>query len=192
MNKALRPRAPLMAGNGAGVWAVLLITWSLAGAAWLAWLAARIAAALVGRHIPPFSERWVISLIRWRTGQAWPGTPTLLVSVIDVVLACAVIAAGITAWRAIAARIPQPGDPVAALAVNPQIAPLTPVPAAETAIRLRPSLAGADPRTLPASRDRARCSATSSGRDATGPRCSPPGKTRSPRSWPPARARPRR
>ena len=191
MNKALRPRAPLMAGNGAGVWAVLLITWSLAGAAWLAWLAARIAAALVGRHIPPFSERWVISLIRWRTGQAWPGTPTLLVSVIDVVLACAVIVAGITAWRAIAARTPQPGDPVAALAVNPQIAPLMPVPAAETAIRLRPSLTAGTParsrRATPAC-----CSATSSGRDATGPRCSPPGKTRLPRSWPPARARPRR
>ena len=150
MNKALRPRAPLMAGNGAGVWAVLLITWSLAGAAWLAWLAARIAAALVGRHIPPFSERWVISLIRWRTGQSWPGTPTLLVSVVDVVLACAVIVAGITAWRAIAARTPQPGDPVAALAVNPQIAPLMPVPAAETAIRLRPSLTAGTPRTLPA------------------------------------------
>ena len=39
---------------------------------------------------------------------------------------------------------------MAALAVNPQIRPLTPVPAAKTAIRLRPSLAGADPRALPA------------------------------------------
>ena len=54
------------------------------------------------------------------------------------------------AWRVIAARIPRPGDPVAALAVNPQIKPLTPVPAAETAIRLRPSLTGANPRALPA------------------------------------------
>ena len=53
-------------------------------------------------------------------------------------------------WRLIAARIPRPGDPVAALAVNPQITPLTPVPAAKTAIRLRPSLAGASPRSLPA------------------------------------------
>ena len=55
-----------------------------------------------------------------------------------------------SAWRIIAARIPRPGDPVAALAVNPQITPLTPVPAAKTAIRLRPSLAGASPRSLPA------------------------------------------
>ncbi len=39
---------------------------------------------------------------------------------------------------------------MAALAANPQIQPLTPIPAAKTAIRLRPSLAGADPRALPA------------------------------------------
>ena len=140
MARAVRPRVPVLAGNGAGVWIILLLAWSLIAAAWLAWLAARLAAVLAGRRVPPFSERWVISLIRLRTGQAWPGTPTLLVAVIDLVLACAVIAAGITAWRVIAARIPRPGDPVAALAVNPQIRPLTPVLAAETAIRLRPSL----------------------------------------------------
>ena len=133
---------PLLAGNGAGVWVVLLIGWGLAAAAWLAWLAARIAAALAGRRMPPFSERWVISLARWRTSQAWPGTPTILVALIAAVLACAVITAGTMAWRIIAARIPRPGDPVAALAGNPQITPLTPVPAAKTAIRLRPSLAG--------------------------------------------------
>ena len=150
MARAVRPRVPVLAGNGAGVWIILLLAWSLIAAAWLAWLAARLAAVLMGRRVPPFSERWVITLIRLRTGQAWPGTPTLLVAVIDLVLACAVIAAGITAWRVIAARIPRPGDPVAALAVNPQIRPLTPVLAAETAIRLRPSLSGANPRTLPA------------------------------------------
>jgi type IV secretory pathway TraG/TraD family ATPase VirD4 len=150
MARAIRPRVPVLAGNGAGVWIILLLAWSLIAAAWLAWLAARLAAGLVSRRVPPFSERWIISLVRLRTGQAWPGTPTLLVAVIDLVLACAVIAAGITAWRVIAARIPRPGDPVAALAANPQITPLTPVLAAETAIRLRPSLTGANPRTLPA------------------------------------------
>jgi hypothetical protein len=81
----------------------LLLAWSLIAAAWLAWLAARLAAVLMGRRVPPFSERWVISLIRLRTGQAWPGTPTLLVAVIDLVLGCAVMAAGIMAWRVIAA-----------------------------------------------------------------------------------------
>jgi type IV secretory pathway TraG/TraD family ATPase VirD4 len=139
-----------MAGNGAGVWVVLLIGWGLAAVAWLAWLSALIAATLAGRHIPSFGEHWIISLARGRTGQAWPGTPTLLVSLIAVTLACVAITAGAMTWRVIAARIPQPGDPVAALAVNPQIEPLMPVPAAKGAIRLRPSLAGANPRSLPA------------------------------------------
>ena len=141
---------PLLAGNGAGVWVVLLIGWGLAAAAWLAWLAARIAAALAGRRMPSFSERWVISVARWRTSQAWPGTSTILVVLIAIVLACAAVTAVAVAWRLIAARIPRPGDPVAALAVNPQITPLTPVPAAKNAIRLRPSLAGASPRSVPA------------------------------------------
>jgi type IV secretory pathway TraG/TraD family ATPase VirD4 len=137
-----------LAGNGAGVWVVLLIGWGLAAAAWLAWLAARIAAALAGRRMPPFGERWVISVACWRTGQAWPGTPTVLVALIAAVLACAVITAGVIVWRIIAVRIPRPGDPVAALSGDPQITPLTPVPAARTAIRLRPSLAGSNPRSL--------------------------------------------
>ena len=192
MARAVRPRVPILAGNGAGVWVILLLAWSLIAAAWLAWLAARFAAALAGRRVPPFSERWVISLIRWRTGQAWPGTPTLLVAVIAVVLACAVIAAGITAWRVIAARIPRPGDPVAALAVNPQIRPLTPVPAAETAIRLRPSLSRGQSSHAPGRLTPGCCSATSSGLPAAARPCSRPGKTPSPRSWRPARARRRR
>ena len=50
MTRAAGPRMPLLAGNGAGVWVVLLIGWGLAGMAWLAWLAARIAAALARAH----------------------------------------------------------------------------------------------------------------------------------------------
>jgi type IV secretory pathway TraG/TraD family ATPase VirD4 len=150
VSRAAAPRVPLLAGNGAGVWVVLLIGWSLAAAAWLAWLAARIAAALSGGHVPSFGERWVISLACWRTSQAWPGTATILVALIAAVLACAVITAGVIAWRIIAARIPRSGDPVAALSGDPQIMPLTPVPAAKTAIRLRPSLTASNPRSLPA------------------------------------------
>jgi type IV secretory pathway TraG/TraD family ATPase VirD4 len=130
---------------------VLLIGWGLAAMAWLVWLAAWIAAALVGRRVPPFDEHWIISLARGHTGQTWPGVPTILVLLITAALTGTAITAGILTWRVIAARIPRPGDPVAALAANPQINPLTPVPAAETAIRLRPSLAGTNPRALPAS-----------------------------------------
>ena len=150
MTRAAGPRVPILAGNGAGVWVVLLIGWGLAAAAWLAWLAARIAAALSGGHVPSFSAGWIITVARWHTSQAWPGTPTILVALIAAALACAVITAGVIVWRVIAARIPRPGDPVAALSGDPQITPLTPVPAATTAIRLRPSLARADPRSLPA------------------------------------------
>jgi len=141
---------PVLAGNGAGVWVVLGIGWGLAAAAWLAWLAARIAASLWGRRTPSFSEHWVISLARWRTSQAWPGTPTILVVVIAVALAGTAVAACAAGWRVVSPRLRRPGDPVAALANNSQITPLTPVPAAKTAIRLRPSLAGASPRSLPA------------------------------------------
>ena len=150
MSRPIGPRVPIMAGNGAGVWVVMLIGWGLAAGAWLAWLAAWMAASLSGRRIPPFGEHWILSLARGRTGHTWPGTPTVLVLLIAVALTGAAIAAGILTWRFIAARIPRPGDPVAALAANPQILPLAPIPAAKTAIRLRPSLAGAGPRALPA------------------------------------------
>ena len=149
MSRAAGPRVPILAGNGAGVWVVLLLGWGLVVGAWLAWLAARIAAALTGHRAPSFGEHWLLGLARGRTGQTWPGTPTVLVLLLGAVLAGAAIAAGIVTWRVIAARIPRPGDPVAALAANPQILPLTPIPAAKTAIRLRPSLAGADPCALP-------------------------------------------
>jgi hypothetical protein len=150
MSRVAGPRVPIMAGNGAGIWVMLLIGWGLAAGGWLAWLSARIAATLAGRRVPPFGEYWLINLARGRTDQTWPETPTVLVLVIAAALAGAAITAGAMTWRVVAARIPRPGDPVAALAANPQISPLTPVSAAETAIRLRPSLAGTDPRALPA------------------------------------------
>ena len=150
MSRAAGPRVPIMAGNGAGVWVVLLIGWGFAATSWLAWLAARIAATLVGRHVPPFGEHWLISLARGRTDQTWPRTPTVLVLVIVAALVGAAITAGALTWQVIAVRIPRPGDPVAALGANPQIKPLTPVLTAETAIRLRPSLAGTNHRALPA------------------------------------------
>jgi type IV secretory pathway TraG/TraD family ATPase VirD4 len=148
MSRALGPRVPLMAGNGAGVWVVLVIGWALVATTWLAWLAARIAAGLTNHRIPAFSQHWIISLARGRTAQTWPGTPTPLVMLFAVALAGAAITAGILTWRIIAARIPEPGDPVTALADNPQIEPLKPVPAAKGAIRLRPSLASSNPRSL--------------------------------------------
>ena len=67
MSRAAGPRVPILAGSGAGVWVVLLLGWGLAVGAWLAWLAARIAATLTGHRIPVFGEHWIISLAQGRT-----------------------------------------------------------------------------------------------------------------------------
>jgi len=142
------PRVPIMSGNGAGVWIAVLAGWGLAAVIWLGWLAARIAAALAGGHVPSFGEHWVFTLLRGRTAQAWPGTPTVLVIAAGLILACAAAAAAAVAWRFIGRRIPRPGDPVAALSRNPRIADLAAAAAARNAIRLRPSLAAVSPRRL--------------------------------------------
>jgi hypothetical protein len=62
-----------------------------------------------------------------------------------VVLAALAIGALGVGWRVTGRWRRAPGDPVAARARNPGIGPLTPGPAARTARRLRPSLAGTSP-----------------------------------------------
>jgi hypothetical protein len=148
MRQPAGPRVPIMSGNGAGIWIVVLSGWGAVAATWVAWLAARIAAELAGGHVPSFGERWVYVLLRGRTAQAWPGTPTVLVIGAGLVLACAAVAVVVVAWRFISRRIPRPEDPVAALARNPQIHELASAAAARNAIRLRPSLAAVSPRRL--------------------------------------------
>src|ERR1700683_1541917 len=61
--RAAGPRMPLLAGNGAGVWGVLLIGWGLAAAAWLAWLAGRVAAAPARGDTPAVSGTGGIRLV---------------------------------------------------------------------------------------------------------------------------------
>ena len=142
------PRAPVAAGNAAGMWWVLGLGWGLAGLAWLMWAAARMAAALTGGRVPPFGVRWMAALVRGGAAQAWPGVPTPLVvcfAVLFVALAAGAVTAG---WWLAARLLPHPHDPVAALRRNPGIAPLTPGPAARTAARLRTSLAEKEPRRI--------------------------------------------
>ena len=83
-----------------------------------------------------------------RTAQAWPSTPTPLVAVTGAVIAAALAAVTVIAWRIIARRSTKPGDPVAALSRDRSIRQLAHAPAAEQGIRLRPSLAGARPGSL--------------------------------------------
>lgn len=148
LNREAGPRMPVLGGGATGAWTAAAIAGGVTAAAWLTWLAACIAAAATGGHVAAFGAGWVAALVTGRAAQAWPGTPTPLVAVFGAVLAVlgAALAAG--AWRLISPRLPQPGDPVTALARNPQITELALGNAARNAIRLRPSLAGTSPRSL--------------------------------------------
>jgi type IV secretory pathway TraG/TraD family ATPase VirD4 len=148
VSRAAGPRAPFAAGNALSAWIVLAGCWGLAALTALIWVAAHIAATLGGGHVPPFGGQWATDLVRMQTRRAWPGTPTGLVAGIAAGLAAAFAAGTATAWHAIDARLPQHGDPVAALRRNPGIEALTPRPSARTAARLRPSLAAASLRRI--------------------------------------------
>ena len=145
MKPAAGPRAPVTTGSAAAMWWVLGLFWGAAGCAALVWVAAWCAAALAGGRVPHFGVRWVAELVCGATGLAWPGTPTVLVAALVVVLAGVVAGMLVLAWRLTRRWRHAPGDPVTALAHNPGIQPLTPGPAARTAVRLRPSLARARP-----------------------------------------------
>jgi type IV secretory pathway TraG/TraD family ATPase VirD4 len=142
------PRAPLAAGNGAGMWCILALCWGLFALTGLVWAAAWGAAALAGGQVPPFSLRWVADLAHGQTSRTWPGTPTALVIADAVIFAACAAAAAWPMWRLIAARRTWPGDAVAALRRNPGIEPLTPGPSARAAARLRSSLAGTSSRQI--------------------------------------------
>jgi type IV secretory pathway TraG/TraD family ATPase VirD4 len=148
VTRATGPRAPLSAGNAAGMWCILALCWGLFALTGLVWVAAQAAAALTGGHVPAFGERWAADLASGRTGRVWPGTPTPLVLAVAAVLAGAAIAASAAGWRVISRRRARPGDPVAALRRNPGIQPLTPGPSAQAAARLRSSLAGTRPHSI--------------------------------------------
>ena len=150
MSRALGPRPPLAAGNAALAW--MLIVSSGAWPAWPGWRGPPPGSPppLAGGRVPPFGMRWVIGPAarphragvarrtptppgRRRPAPSWPlSWPP----------------PAVTAWRIIARRITQPGDPVAALSRDRSIRQLAAVPAAEQGIRLRPSLAGARPGRL--------------------------------------------
>jgi type IV secretory pathway TraG/TraD family ATPase VirD4 len=148
VSRALGPRPSAAQGGAAAGWAVLAGCWTLVALAGLIWAAARIAAAITGGTTEPFGAGFAGDVLHGRTGRAWPHTPTVAVITTAVVLAgLAALLAGVAAWRTARLR-PVPGDPVAALARNPRMRALTRTPAAQAAVGLRRSLAGADPRAL--------------------------------------------
>ncbi|MEU7004178.1 TraM recognition domain-containing protein [Nonomuraea sp. NPDC046570] len=140
MTRAIGPRAGISPHGATGAWAVLAIGWGMAGLFGLVWLAARIAAWLAAGEVAPYGFEFVTDVLQGRTAAAWPGTSTSLV-VATAVLLISMTAALITAvvW-AIVSRLPDPSDPVKALAHNPGISPLKPEVAALKACELRRSL----------------------------------------------------
>ena len=95
---------------------MLLACWSLVALIGLVWAAARLAAWITGGTAESFGMKFAGDVLHGRTGQAWPHTPTVMVTVTALVLAgCVAALATMGAW-VIVRLWPAPGDPVAALA----------------------------------------------------------------------------
>ena len=146
MSRAIGPRPPLAAGNALLAWVLLAAGWACIGLVFLAWTAARLAAAIAGGHgrVPPFGTRWAAALLHGRTASAWPGIPTALVAVTGIAMAAALAAVTAAVYRVAARRRVKPGDPVAALCKDRSLREHQRAAVAKAAVRLRPvSLAGA-------------------------------------------------
>ncbi len=141
MTRAIGPRAGLHGATGG--WALLLACWGVIGFFWLIWMAAWIGSRLFGGRVSDFGFAFVSDVVAGRTAAAWPGTPTAAVVVVSVLLVSLAVAAVVGGWWLIVRCLPDPGDPVAALADNPGLASLRPEAAALKARELRRTLTGA-------------------------------------------------
>ncbi|HEV2374074.1 MAG TPA: TraM recognition domain-containing protein [Streptosporangiaceae bacterium] len=130
------------------MWWVLALGWGLVGLSGLVWVAAWASAALAGGHVPAFGGSWVAALVRGRTTSTWPGTPSILVACLTLLLTGTAAGVVMSTWHWVSGWLPHQSDPVAALRHNPGVLPLTPEPSARTAVRLRASLATTGPRKL--------------------------------------------
>jgi type IV secretory pathway TraG/TraD family ATPase VirD4 len=138
--RALGPRAGFTPSGATGGWTLLLICWAVAGFFWLIWAAAWTAGSLFGGRVRDFGFEFANDVIAGRTAAAWPGTPTFaVVAVAALLVSLTVLVLGGVGWL-IMRRLPQPGDPVAALADNPGIEPLKPEAAERKARELRRTL----------------------------------------------------
>ncbi|MEU9867892.1 TraM recognition domain-containing protein [Actinomadura sp. NPDC048021] len=148
MTRALGPRASLWDSNAGAGWLVLAACWTPIVALGVVWLAAKLCAAATGGTVMPFGSDFAIALARGKTSTTWPGTPTPLVLLILALLVTALMSGAWVVCSRIAARLPQPGDAVAALADNPGLSALQPDATARKAIALRRSLAKFAPEEL--------------------------------------------
>jgi len=147
VSRALGPRAPLTGSGAAPGWIVLGCCWGIPTLTLIPWTGARIAAALAGGHVTGFGFAFIAALAARRTGDAWPGVPTVLVLVFTAMIAAVIAAVIAFAWVRAAPRLLHAADdPVAALARDRrQRGPMTLPAVAGRAAHLRPSLAGRPP-----------------------------------------------
>ena len=150
MSRAAGPRVPILAGSGAGVWVVLLLGWGLAVGAWLAW------ARGPDRRRPDRPPHLPVRGALDHQPGPGPHRPDLARHA-DRPRPAARRRAGRRRYRSRDRDLaghrgtdPASGRSGGRAGGQPAVLPLTPVPAAKTAIRLRPSLAGPSPRALPA------------------------------------------
>jgi type IV secretory pathway TraG/TraD family ATPase VirD4 len=127
---------------------VLIACWSLVALIGLVWVAARLAAWITGGTAESFGMKFAAEVLHGRTGQAWPHTPTVVVTVTVFVVAGCVAALATMSVRVIVRLWPAPGDPVAALARNPRMKALTRLPVTRGAAGLRRSLTSSDLRAI--------------------------------------------
>ncbi|GAA4298615.1 type IV secretory system conjugative DNA transfer family protein [Actinomadura luteofluorescens] len=148
MTRALGPRASLWHSNAGAGWLVLAACWTPIVVLWVVWIAAKVCAVATGGTVMPFGSDFAVALTKGQTDTTWPGTPTPLVLLILALLVTALMSGAWVVCSRIAARLPQPGDAVAALADNPGLSALQPDATARKAIALRRSLAKFAPEEL--------------------------------------------
>jgi type IV secretory pathway TraG/TraD family ATPase VirD4 len=137
-------------GSDLAAWAIpalALVALVVGGALWLAGgLASLLAGA--GWQSAPFHLTTLLRVLTEGPGVFWPHADPALLAALTAALAAAVLVpAAVLALRAYGRR-PAADDPRRSLARPTHLGPLLPGPAAERALRLRPSLAGVKPRDL--------------------------------------------
>lgn len=140
MSRALGPKPSISHTNAAGGWLILTACWTPVLCVGVVWLAARTAAWLAGGQVIGFGNDFVLAVLRGRSEQAWPGTPTPLVVAVLVLLAVGLLALVGYLWVLTDRYRPVPGDPVTALANNPGLTSLSQRQTAAKAVALRRSL----------------------------------------------------
>jgi type IV secretory pathway TraG/TraD family ATPase VirD4 len=133
-------------------WIILGASGAATGASWLAWVAGRLLAWATGtpQTGPPFGQDFVGGMLRGSWDTLWPGLSPAAVGVVWTALVAAVLVGGCCGWAWWRARRPRAGDPLPSLAQESDLAGLRAAAVAQRAKRLRPSLATARTRRLPA------------------------------------------